>query len=380
MKKILISVLAVAALVAMPSCKSNEERLAELQQEVIEAYNKGDMKKVMKLEAEMAKLSEKNKSSGSSSNGEVASLRSQYIDACAEGNFEEARKYVQKIEALESGRRLDEHVKYVNDKEIYALLAHLDKDNANRILYLYNSHEPMQLPDMQDVLEVAISQSNEYLPTKLIQAGVKPSVKAARSAASFDMEDLFKMIVENNPMALTDLKVVEYYIGNLGAENYEDAVIKNMAKLDEVRLADIADSNNLAKLKSALANKDAEALKAQFNDVYSRKISKRPAIGTVKSDGYGEIPEEYISYRREVESYNSDCRELLSTAIEQKDWAMAQKVIGIMKPNLEWNNLGDWSKVVDHNNDVSSVYNAFKVIENSDDINSARQLLNQAKR
>ena len=155
--------LAIAAIAAMPSCKSNEERIAELQQEVVEAYNKGDMKKVMKLEAEMAKLSEKIKSSGSSSNGEVASLRSQYIDACAEGNFEEARKYVQKIEALESGRRLDEHVKYVNDKEIYALLAHLDKDNANRILYLYNSHEPMQLPDMQDVLEVAISQSNEYL-------------------------------------------------------------------------------------------------------------------------------------------------------------------------------------------------------------------------
>lgn len=308
----------------------------------------------------------------------VDSLRQQYIEACSNKEFDSARTAVEKIAIADPDTRLDEHWKYVNDKEIYYLLASLDKDKANRILYLYNTYEYSQLPDMQDVLEVAISQNNEYLPTKLIQAGVRPSVSVARSAASFDIEELFPLIIENNPTVLTDAKVTEYYISHIGADKYEDAVIMYMAKLDDVRLADIAETNNLPRLKNVLANKEAEALKEQFNEVYSRKIPNRPALGLVKSNHYGDIPEEYESYKNVVDLYNSDCRDLLSTAIDQKDWAMAQKVIGIMKPNLEWNNLGDWTKVVEHSEN-SSVYNAFKVAETSADISSARELLNQAR-
>ena len=96
--------------------------------------------------------------------GAVDKMKNEYIEACAEGNFSEARKIVEKMAAEDiSSYDLNEHWEYVNDKEIYALLEDGSKDASNRIVYLYNTYEYGQLPDMDDVLEVAIS-SEKRIP------------------------------------------------------------------------------------------------------------------------------------------------------------------------------------------------------------------------
>ncbi len=90
---------------------------------------------------------------------------------------EEVKGHLLEIETLtyeiNGLQRIDNGLLFVNEQEIYYLLASNSRDDANRVMYLYNTYEKEQLPDMSDVLEVAISQGNEYLAEKLITAGVK---------------------------------------------------------------------------------------------------------------------------------------------------------------------------------------------------------------
>lgn len=123
------------------------------------------------------------------------SLRQQYIEACANKDFDGARSAVEKIAAIAPDSRMDEHLKYVNDKEIYFLLANNSKDNANRVMYLFNTYEASQLPNMTDVLEVAVSQGNSYLGSKLIKGGVVPSKTTMDGAVSEDNEELVELIL-----------------------------------------------------------------------------------------------------------------------------------------------------------------------------------------
>lgn len=118
----------------------------------------------------------------------VKKLKNEYIEACAEGDFDKAHTVAAKIEAVDSDEA-NEALKYVNDKEIYYLLAKPSQDNDNRILYLYNTYEEYQLPDMTDVLEVAVSMDNNNLAMKLFKAGVMPNAKIVNSASSRGMED-----------------------------------------------------------------------------------------------------------------------------------------------------------------------------------------------
>lgn len=59
---------------------------------------------------------------GSCSDSEE-SLRKQYVEACASKDFDSARAAVEKIATVDPDIRMDEHGRYVNDKEIYHLLA-----------------------------------------------------------------------------------------------------------------------------------------------------------------------------------------------------------------------------------------------------------------
>ncbi|MBD5220561.1 MAG: hypothetical protein HDS72_10110 [Bacteroidales bacterium] len=274
------------------------------------------------------------------------SLINEYIEACADGNFEKARAAVQKLETISpyEARKGNE---YITDKEIYALLSKPSRDNDARILYIYNSSESWELPDMRDVVEVAISMGNESLAEKLIKSGVEISKRMAIAAANAEANDVFELILKKKPEYILEDEIAEYYQQENGAEALQEFTNK---------------------IISGSLNDELQAL-------YQVHIAARPALGLVKSDHYGDIPSEYISYKNEVESLNNRCKELISKSVEFGHVAIANKAFSLMKPNLEWNNLGDWANVVEHDYENSSVYNAFKVTENRNEIDEARKLM-----
>ncbi len=276
-------------------------------------------------------------------------LKNEYIEACADGNFEKARAAVLKLEPIDYWDA-KEGMKYVNDKEIYSLLAHPSRDNDSRILFLYNSYESLELPNMSDVVEVAISMGNENLPEKLIKAGVKVDNDMVKAAVNADMEDLVALMIAKDSKLILDPEVAKYCKASSSIDY--DAIKKEY--------------DNLIK------NELEEKLKA----LYNVSIPTRPALGIVKSDHYGDIPSEYPSYKNAVESYNNRCISVINQALEYNYRDIARKALALMKPNLEWNNLGDWCKVVYRNNH-SSVYNAFSVKQNTNEIESARKLMNK---
>lgn len=81
---------------------------------------------------------------------------------------------------------------------------------------------------------------------------------------------------------------------------------------------------------------------------------------------------------REAEDYNDRAMKLLVQAIALNQRNAAQKIISSMKPTLEWKVLGDWTVVVEHTPQYSSVYNEIQVSESREEIAKARELLNSS--
>lgn len=115
---------------------------------------------------------------------------------------------------------------------------------------------------------------------------------------------------------------------------------------------------------------------ALFSEISSFNIPTRPALGTVKGDHYGEIGDDYTDYNKAVKELNEYCYKVITIAVENNKKELANKILKRMKPSLEYVILGDWAKVVEHTTN-SSVYNAFEVTENNEDIQAAERLINE---
>lgn len=304
-----------------------------------------------------------------------------YMEACADGNFDEARAIVEKLAAQAGDDYIDinEHMKYVNDKEIYYLLAHANSENNNRIMYLFNSYDSYQLPDMDDVIEVAISMDNEQLASKLIKAGVEPTEAIAKAAISADMNDLVMIIIKKNPHVVFEKEVAEYYATEEGTDKLKSLLL-SLWELDESE--DV--HSNIIKLGNSfgidgfeeLAKKETvRKLNEALSEIRSMTIPNRPALGVVKSDHYGELSDEYKEYNEAVANRNNACTELIGTAMELGERSVANQALNLMKPSLQCVVIGDWCRVVEHKNDHSSVYNAFRVTEDRSAIEDARKLI-----
>lgn len=206
-------------------------------------------------------------------------MKKQYIEACADGNFSEARKIVEKMEAnVKSSYQMDEHWKYVNDKEIYFLLQDGSRDASNRIMFLFNSTESSQLPYMDDVLEVAVSQDNEYLAMKLINGGVRPNKTAAEAAADNKMEELIDLIIEKEPSYILNNSVGRYYKKNVGEDQYRqhlakyaDAAIYVNSKAE---IAETALENGYNEIVDKLLASDLDI--ARFNHRLNEYVTNNP--------------------------------------------------------------------------------------------------------
>lgn len=266
MKKYISLFLGLSICAALASCssESNSEKLAKLEQEYQEAYMDGDSKKMMKISLQIDDLKQRIREEGASSsdNPEISRLRENYIKACAEGDFETARKEVNKIEALtEDQSEINKHLKYVNDKEIYHLLANNSKDNANRVIYLYNTYESTQLPDMTDVLEVATSTDNGYLAKRLMQSGVNISQKAAVNAVLAGNSEVVETIIKLQPGLLANAEIAKFYKDEVGVDAFINTVNTNIDKIGGKAAIDIAVNENLKDLAVRLLDSHPDMLK-----------------------------------------------------------------------------------------------------------------------
>lgn len=288
------------------------------------------------------------------------SLRQKYIEACADKDFDSARAAVEKIVAVNPECDIDEHWQYVNDKEIYNLLANLDKDKANRILYLYNSYEPSQLPDMTDVLEVAMSQGNSYLVSKLIKGGVIPSETVMDEAVSAEDEELVELILSKCPERILTGSAAKFVNKNMGEEkhkNYLTAVLseKNAsaaaAQAVEFGYNDIANeiiSNNVSIIKGNPTLEKFAKTNPGFATVQAKGILKKLSELQLESPQYhseGIVRyfydgDDYSKYKLKnentaINSYNTKLKELYldALAIGRKDIAL--KVVNEMRPEIE---------------------------------------------
>lgn len=269
--------------------------------------------------------------------------------ACSEGDFEKARNIAEEY----YGTYSIYNIKPINEKEVYTLLANMNKDNANRILYLYNTIDEYKLPDVYDVMVAAISGGDSYLADKLIRAGHEPNERVINAAINQDMSDLVELCIKKNPKFVLDTEVEEFVKESIGNEVLEAAAGK-------------------------IKKEAAQEFKSRMDELAAISIPARPALGIQQSDHYGDIKEEYTEYNSSVEKLNSACKDLLSQALEMKDQATAKKILALMRPTLSWQNLGDWCKV-NGQSEHSSVYNAYKIAEDHTDIEQARAMIEAAQ-
>lgn len=146
---------------------------------------------------------------------------------------------------------------------------------------------------------------------------------------------------------------------NYGGLINNNALISNLASLNDKGFSDM--------ILFALAEK-------------GKNLPSRPSInGYVKSDSYGKLDgTEHGMYNKKIKEYNAQCKSVMNIAIASKNLYLAKSVIPKMKQVFVYTDLGDWVKVVEKRNDHSSLYEAFKLSLSNEDIDDAKQTLNDA--
>lgn len=142
---------------------------------------------------------------------------------------------------------------------------------------------------------------------------------------------------------------------------------------------DIENENMIEKLAS-LNKKDASDMILFALAEKGKNLPSRPSInGYVKSDSYGKLDRtEHGMYNKKIKEYNAQCKSVMNIAIASKNLYLAKSVIPKMKQVFVYTDLGDWVKVVEKRNDHSSLYEAFKLSLSNEDIDDAKQTLNNA--
>lgn len=130
--------------------------------------------------------------------------------------------YAAQTEYSSKIKPLNVHWKYVNEKEIYSLLAKPTNEGDQRILFLYNQYESYELPDMGDVVEVAMSMGDENLPIRLIKAGWQPTERTVLTAVNNDFPEYVELAISKCPYLLKNKKEIQdYYIVNFGQDKFD---------------------------------------------------------------------------------------------------------------------------------------------------------------
>lgn len=251
----------------------------------------------------------------------------------------------------------------VVSKEAAYVLEEQGEAGLVRIAMIVNEHNAPEI--YLDLLKIAISMNNEQLATKLYKSSDACDEQTIDYAVTADMEGLVNTFISKNSNFIDKQNVIEY-LKEKGTYDKFFTVIDKQRQEEKKR----AEAEEKAK-KIAALNKEIDNLTSQV-------FPSRPALGMVK--GYGEIPDEYKSYRDRVDDFNADCRKLLAGAIKEKNLPCAKKVAAMAKTSIAWNEIGDWAQVVEKHRDVWSSYEAYKVIDDNTEKKAIQQILNEAIR
>ena len=102
----------------------------------------------------------------------------------------------------------------------------------------------------------------------------------------------------------------------------------------------------------------------------------RPPIGIIKCEN-SDI-DKYDDYIATVAKYNERCITFINYAIDNNNLPFAKKILKLVKKNLIYDNLGDFSHAVEKDYDVYSAYDALQVKEDFTDINEAKKIVAEA--
>lgn len=303
-----------------------------------------------------------------------------YKEACAVGRYDVAHRFLanMKLEAqdgYEEAMAYREASEYVFKQELTYLISMGDQESVSRLLLLFKQTDLDKRALLENTdagIDLAISLNNDLLLEKLIMV--------------YPEEDFSDVMSK---------KIITYY--SASPAKLRAYIMQNISKPSVAELArsfaaehrDIEVLNRLMSVKpemiydlsvlKLLAELDYDAFMNKIRNVLTEleaMIPSRPPLGIVKSDPYGELEKEYVTYIDAVKNFNKVLCGVMEVAVKTGELALANDLCQRVRTNLTYKNLGDWVRVVEKEYDHSSVYRAYDVSDNGrEDIDLAKSIL-----
>lgn len=284
-------------------------------------------------------------------------FQQQYMEACENNDFAKASSIVDRMEVecdrKELETRIDEHRSYVRKKEILFLIAQGTEESANRLMFLLNDISGSDFSSLdykcdmtiEKIVELAISQGNEFLAKKIVETGAGINENTINAACSAKMGDLVLLMLANSDLSCN--ATVEKFLIKYNLDEY----VKYLESL----------------LSSPI---EGSRIPAGVNHFQACMITQP------LEDIWYESKREFRRFYHSVAKRNNLCKKVLSEAIRIKNLLLAKKAISSMKDNIVMTD-GSYSeniriKGVRVNGDECYVQYC------PEDINEAKKTLNDA--
>lgn len=298
-----------------------------------------------------------------------------YQEACNDGQFEVAYEMAEKIKGNLDAREAKE---YIFKREVEMLSEKLNRESVEAIRNLFERRTSFDFYLVKDDVRESLIRKAALKG----DAGLCELAMSLPSSKSYFSNEVYKVVLDmykevdiqkfrNFAKANLERSVVQEYVIGYIEESGDVGLLNTYISQDpEVIFAN-------SELMELLAKHDEEKLARLIKKkIANMKVDiKLPSTGLVKSDLYGEIPQAYTDYISAVTKHNNKCIELLASVIELGDRNLANFIVGSMMKNLTYTEIGDWAHVVEKRMNVSSVYNAFKIELNDNDIKMAKQMI-----
>lgn len=295
----------------------------------------------------------------------------QYMEACANNDFAKANAIVDMMEVDCKSEDLEKdirtHRNYVIEKEVLYLVAQGTEESANRLLFLFKENDSF---GWDRLLELAISQGNEYLATKIVDASDSISVQSVEAAIRNNLHKLAdNMLTKDIKKYANNLVVINYVV-----ENDKIDLVKSMLEIEPGVIYTNATISDYCKSKNIYNKYVRNYLNSQMVALNKNAPSK-PQVGLIRAQDESD----FNDYNEDVKVHNSNCCMLIDIAIKLGDLKSAKKAKLLAKPLLRWTLLGDWAQVVEKLPWITN-YGAYRVSFDNSSITKVNNYFNEALR
>lgn len=217
-----------------------------------------------------------------------------YKDACDKGRFDVAHQFIERMSEFEQYQPL----RYLFAKEVEVITEDLNRESINELRNLFNRYQKIgtyELDKMcESLIEKTIAKNNMNLCEELMQLHNDDDYPDALNIAILNMykeNDINKF--RRFAIARINDYEIDKYIKDYLSYTDDKELFRSLATKYK---------NNLFNEPEVLALYERmypEELKGKIRDEllkHKKDIPARPSTGIVKSDMYGEIPEEYLEY------------------------------------------------------------------------------------